>query len=124
VDSLIDWSAVKIRADVSIRDGSRMDAADSEAQPDETSKRYLELYYAYFHHRWPIIHRPSLEEETSGGILLSSMTMIGAWLEGSPVAKRSALDWHERLVRESLSQLVRVQALTKCVKESYQLTSS
>jgi hypothetical protein len=121
MDGLIDWSAVKIRADVSIEDGSRTEA---ETQPDETSKEYLELYYAHFHHRWPIIHRASLEEETSRSILLSSMAMIGAWLEGSKQSKRIALDSHELLVREALSQLVRVHAVTRFDGESQQLTSS
>jgi Fungal Zn(2)-Cys(6) binuclear cluster domain/Fungal specific transcription factor domain len=106
---LVDWSAVKIRTDSNAQNTSRTQAVDPDVSLDAVSTKYLDLYYARFHHRWPIIHRPSLEEETPVSIVLSSMTMIGAWLEGTQQAKTRALNSHEQLVSEALSQLVRIQ---------------
>lgn len=108
VRGLVDWSAVKIRTDSNSQNASRTQAVDLDVSLDAVSEKYLELYYGRFHHRWPIIHRPSLEEETPVSILLSSMAMIGAWLEGTQQAKTRALDSHEQLVSETLSQLVRL----------------
>ena len=109
MNGLVDWSAVKIRDDSTASNASLVLDPDLANQPDPASETYLELYYAHFHHRWPIIHRPSLEEENSTGIVCSSMTMIGAWLDGSLEAKKRAIDSHERLIADITSQLVRTR---------------
>jgi hypothetical protein len=107
IHGLVDWSAVKIRTDSAAADASLVLDPNLENQPDSISETYLEVYYAHFHHRWPIVHRPSLAEEPSIGIVFSSMTMIGAWLEGSVEAKKWALASHETLITDITSQLVR-----------------
>lgn len=105
---LLDWSSVKIRADSNLQNSSPPLDPDLETQLDPQSERYLELYYVHFHHRWPIFHRPSLDEEAPVAIVLSSMTMIGAWLEGSLESKKCALNSQEILISEITSQLVRI----------------
>jgi hypothetical protein len=106
VNGLVDWSAVKIRNDSNVRNDPQVLDPELEVPLDTESEKHLELYYVHFHHRWPLIHRPSLEEETPVSIMLSSMIMIGAWLEGSREAKKRALDSHEKLVSGITSQLV------------------
>jgi hypothetical protein len=106
VNGLVDWSAVKIRNDSNVRNDPQVLDPELEVLLDTKSEKHLELYYVHFHHRWPLIHRPSLEEETPVSIMLSSMIMIGAWLEGSREAKKRALDSHEKLVSGITSQLV------------------
>ncbi|PMD37524.1 hypothetical protein L207DRAFT_77233 [Hyaloscypha variabilis F] len=113
IHGLVDWSAVKIRTDSAAADASLVLDPNLENRPDSTSATYLELYYAHFHHRWPIVHRPSLAEEPSIGIVFSSMTMIGAWLDGSVEAKKRALDSHETLITDITSQLSKVTAKDK-----------
>ncbi|KAE9364431.1 hypothetical protein N431DRAFT_388527 [Stipitochalara longipes BDJ] len=113
INGLVDWSAVKIRIDSTAPDASLALDPDLENQPSSVSETYLELYYTHFHHRWPIIHRPSLEEEASTGIVYSSMTMIGAWLEGSHEAKKRALDSHKMLITDITSQLSKFTAKDK-----------
>jgi Fungal Zn(2)-Cys(6) binuclear cluster domain/Fungal specific transcription factor domain len=105
-NSLVDWLAVTIRNDQNVRNDSSALDPELEFQLDAESEEYLELYYIHFHHRWPLIHRPSLEEETPVAIVLSSMAMIGAWLHGSHQAKKRALDSHKILISEITSQLV------------------
>jgi hypothetical protein len=109
VTGLVDWSAVKIRTDSSVQKALPALDLDLESQLDADSEKYLELYYLHFHHRWPLFHRPSLNEEAPGIIVSSSMAMIGAWLEGSLEAKKHALDSHEKLVTNITSQLVRIR---------------
>jgi hypothetical protein len=107
VNGLVDWSAVKIRTHADGQNHSPTLDADLDIQPDAESERYLELYYLHFHHRWPIVHRPSLDDEAPVTIVLSSMTLIGAWLEGSLEGKKRALNSHDKLVSNIASQLVR-----------------
>jgi hypothetical protein len=108
ITSLINWSAVKIRTDSSFQNALPAPDIDLESQLDAESEKYLELYYLHFHHRWPLFHRPSLDEEAPGIIVSSSMAMIGAWLDGSLEAKKRALDSHEKLIANITSQLVRI----------------
>ena len=71
------------------------------------SEVYLEVYFDQFHHRWPIIHRPSHEEEVSETDLCElSMRMVGAWLLGTSKAVRFALETHAVLVNHIMPQLV------------------
>ena len=70
---------------------------------------YLRIYYDQFHHRWPIIHRPSQEEKEENETDLSELAtrMIGAWFLGTSEAVQSAIKTHGVLVDEIMSRLVR-----------------
>ncbi|KAL2062760.1 hypothetical protein VTL71DRAFT_5832 [Oculimacula yallundae] len=80
---LVDWSEAKVLPDES--------PAFTEKPIDPTSTKYLDTYFKYFHHRWPIIHRPSFEGEGKNTIVMSSIKMVGAWLEGSSDSRRFAI---------------------------------
>jgi hypothetical protein len=118
VTGLVDWAAIRIRTDSDAQNTSPASDGDLELKLDTDSERYLELYYLHFHHRWPIFHRPSLDEEDTGTMLTLSMVMIGAWLEGSLEARKRALHLHEKLVGIIRSQLVRIRT-TKSIRKAY-----
>lgn len=77
---------------------------------DESQKYsmvYLESYFEQFHCYWPIIHRPSHEEEANETDLCElSMRMVGAWFLGTNEAVRFAVDTHVILLNHVMSQLV------------------
>ncbi|KAH6713950.1 hypothetical protein BKA61DRAFT_53613 [Leptodontidium sp. MPI-SDFR-AT-0119] len=67
---------------------------------------YLESYFEQFHCYWPIIHRPSHEEEANETDLCElSMRMVGAWFLGTNEAVRFAVDTHVILLNHVMSQL-------------------
>lgn len=103
-------SAVEFRDDIGTQQSLDIGL---EKHMDVTSERYLLFYYSHFHHRWPIIHRPSLDDEDSENLARSSMANIGAWLEGSKQAKDFALKSHEKLVKEIMSQLSKMTSKDK-----------
>jgi len=70
-----------------------------------TEERY-ELYLDHFHHRWPIIHIPSLEKGDDPYVLTASVEMIGAWLHGSCESKMEALTLHDRLTNHIFQRMV------------------
>jgi hypothetical protein len=74
--------------------------------PEAASQKYLGLYSTYFHHRWTIVHVPSVDGEQRHSIVVSSMRMIGAWISGSHDAKWLAVAMHERLMAHLVPQLV------------------
>jgi hypothetical protein len=74
--------------------------------PKDVGQNYLNVFYGYFHHRWPIIHSPSLEQSTNLPLILSCMKMIGAWLSGTQDAKWLAIAMHERITAYLIPQLV------------------
>lgn len=74
--------------------------------PEAAGLKYLNSYHAYFHHRWTIIHSPSLEIKTHVSLVLSSMKMIGAWISGAQDEKSLAIDMHERLTAHMIPHLV------------------
>lgn len=66
---------------------------------------YMELYFKYFHHRWPIIHAPTYESDGTT-ILTSSMWMMGAWLYGSAESQEIAVVKHKDIMSQISSRLV------------------
>jgi hypothetical protein len=118
VTGLVDWTAVKVRTDSNAQNSSSASGGELDLRLDRDSERYLELYYLHFHHRWPIFHRPSLAEEATVTIATLSMVMIGAWLEGSPEARKRALHLHEKLVAIIRPQLVCICS-AKSIRKGY-----
>lgn len=74
--------------------------------PKATSQKYLDSYYAHFHHRWTIIHTPSMDMKHHPSLVLSCMKMIGAWISGTQDAKWLAVAMHERLTAHVIPPLV------------------
>lgn len=114
----IDWFNITIERDPpstangthsveSARSGFAPTFSDFYPIPKDAGQKYLNLFYGYFHHRWPLIHIPSLEQSTNLPLLLSCMKMIGAWLSGTQDAKWLALAIHERIASYLISHLVR-----------------
>ncbi|KAH7388956.1 hypothetical protein BKA64DRAFT_645427 [Cadophora sp. MPI-SDFR-AT-0126] len=96
---LVDWLSLKVLPDQGPK------AIDN---PDPISAEYLDIYFTYFHHRWPIVHRPSFEAEGENTLVVSSAKMIGAWLLGSYESKAFAITWHEALVEQLLPRLCKI----------------
>jgi hypothetical protein len=74
--------------------------------PEAATQKYLNLYFTYFHHRWPIIHSPSFDETSHPSVVVSSMRMIGAWISGTQDSRWLATAMHERLMAHVIPQLV------------------
>jgi hypothetical protein len=71
------------------------------------SQKYLNVYFDRFHDRWPIVHRPSFDEEVVHTDLCElSMRVIGAWLLGTSESIQFAIETHAILVDHIMSQLV------------------
>jgi len=73
--------------------------------PEELAQKYTALYFAHFHHRWTIIHAPTYEADGLT-VLTSSIAMIGAWLDGTPESKESAIKMHNNLTDQISERLV------------------
>lgn len=67
--------------------------------------RDTEIYFKYFHDRWPILHFDTFGE-TDPYVLRASVAMIGAWLEGRNESQDRALILHDRLMAHILERLV------------------
>ena len=111
----IDWSAVRIQNDLPSAsvtdDSSRGEYSVSEnenwlALSESETKKYLDLYFTHFHHRWPIIHAPTFESENVPPVLLSCMTMIGACIHGTSESKEIAMNFHTRVIDWIFPRLV------------------
>lgn len=72
------------------------------------STAHSKLYFKHFHHRWPILHAPTFDEDSDPFVITASVSMIGAWLEGSKESKDLALTIHDRLMNHALQKLVRI----------------
>jgi hypothetical protein len=106
---LLDWTAIRVirvRSDPERQGSSDAEDAESDGDADPFSALYLDLYYSYFHHRWPILHRASFDQEKCRPDVVSSMKMIGAWLTGRPESRKYAVDIHDGLVARLLTRLV------------------
>ncbi|CZT53103.1 uncharacterized protein RSE6_14543 [Rhynchosporium secalis] len=79
----VNWTAVKIIPDQPPKPG--------DEPIDPVSAKYADTYFAYFHHRCPIIHRPASEAEHENTLVASSVKMIGAWLLDSSESKSLAI---------------------------------
>lgn len=96
---LIDLSSIIIRPEADLPTRTTSTSADP------TSSTYLEAYFSSFHHRWPILHRPTFEGDEST-LVVSSVKMIGAWLVGSQESKSFAVTWHDALMEQLVPRLV------------------
>jgi hypothetical protein len=108
-NGLLDWTAIRVirvRSDPERQGSSDAEDAESDGDADPFSALYLDLYYSYFHHRWPILHRASFDQEKCRPDVVSSMKMIGAWLTGRPESRKYAVDIHDGLVARLLPRLV------------------
>lgn len=105
-NGLLDWMAVQVLSDPEPEASSDAEDAESDSTADPFSALYLDLYYSYFHHRWLILHRSSLEQEKCRPDVVSSMKMIGAWLTARPESRKYAISIHHGLVTRLLHQLV------------------
>jgi len=89
----------------------RSDQDLSAPVPQTEIKRnvlYVEAYFTHFHHRVPIIHRISHDDIGRGYVqplLLYSIEMMGAWLEGSPDAREYARVRHQYLGAECILEM-------------------
>ncbi|CZR56525.1 uncharacterized protein PAC_06414 [Phialocephala subalpina] len=102
---LVDWTLIQIRPDPQPQP---IPAAEVGIRRDE-SEKYLEVYFDQFHHRWPILHRPSHDEEVNETDLCKlSMRMMGAWLLGNDESVQFAEQTHIVLVDHIMSQLCQV----------------
>lgn len=107
---LVDWTSIQIRPDPQ---PVPIPATEVGIRCEE-SEKYLEVYFDQFHHRWPIPHRPSHEEEVNETDLCElSMTMIGAWLLGNDESVQFAEQAHVVLVDHIMSQLCQVTSHDK-----------
>jgi hypothetical protein len=108
-NGLLDWTAIRVirdRSDLERQGSSDVEDAESDSAADPFSALYLDLYYSYFHHRWPILHRASFDQENCRSDVVSSMKMIGAWLTGRPESRKYAINIHDGLVARLLPRLV------------------
>ena len=116
-DGSVDWFSMRIERDSPTHmNGERIVQVsrtnftpihkDLYPLPKAAVQKYLDFYYTRFHHRWTIIHSPSLEIKSHMSLILSSMKMIGAWLSGAQDAKWLAIAMHERLMSHILPQFV------------------
>jgi len=97
---LFDWFSIQIRPETDFPPNTPHTPADP------ASIKYLEIYFSAFHHRWPIIHRPSFEQENEQTLVVSSVKMIGAWLLGCPESRAFAVTWHNALMEQLVPRLV------------------
>ncbi|TGO63320.1 hypothetical protein BOTNAR_0102g00220 [Botryotinia narcissicola] len=90
----IDWTTIQVRPDIQVTTDTATTMGTDESQI--YSEIYLEVYFDHFHHRWPIVHCPSHEEEANENESCElSMRMIGTWLLGTGRAVQFAIDTRE-----------------------------
>lgn len=111
----IDWTSAKVRNDLPPRP-EFCDAPYGENQSpsngiwpalakSETSK-FMKLYFSHFHHRWPVLHAPTFEEETAPPVLLSCVAMIGAFIHATNESMELAIDLQNRVFDHIIPRLV------------------
>lgn len=73
----------------------------------DLSTKYLRLYFTQFHFRWQFVHQPTYDEYESPYGMISSLIMIGAWMQGTDTSRQFAKLIHDRLMNELFPLLVR-----------------
>lgn len=111
----IDWTSVRVRNDLPPspdfcdapygENQSTVDVTWPALAESETAK-FMKLYFAHFHHRWPILHAPTFEAETAPPVLLSCVLMIGACIHGTTGSKELAMGFQTRVIDYILPRLV------------------
>lgn len=98
---VLDWTTIQIRPDPQAENPTEVGIDRAESQ------KYLDVYFARFHDRWPIVHRPSFgDEEVHTDLCELSMRVIGGWLLGTTESIQFAVETHAILVDHIMSQLV------------------
>ncbi|KAJ8062336.1 hypothetical protein OCU04_008882 [Sclerotinia nivalis] len=106
---IIDWTAMQLRPDPQVTTIAASRIAIPGAELPQYLELYTELYFDHFHHRWPIIHRASREEEAGeAGLCELSIAMIGAWLSGTSKAMKYATETHAVLIDHITPQLCQI----------------
>jgi hypothetical protein len=112
----IDWTAARVRSDTPPSPGfsnapygedrSTSNGNDWPALPEADTVKFTKLYFAHFHHRWPVLHAPGFEDETAPPVLLSCVIMIGAFIHGTSESKELAMNFQSRVLDYIFLQLV------------------
>lgn len=68
-----------------------------------------DLFFDHFHPHWPIIHRPTFDEQKEPLIISATMVTIGVWLEKSITTQPLVYEIHKTLVGQLFEQLVRAR---------------
>ncbi|OMP81944.1 hypothetical protein BK809_0006253 [Diplodia seriata] len=61
-------------------------------------QRYVDDYFARFHHQWPLLHRPAFQPDSEPRFLVLSMVMVSLWTSGEARAQDAAVQMHERFM--------------------------
>ena len=72
--ALLDLTTIQIQPDPPATTVLEVPAVNCHNKSQHDTEVYLRIYYDQFHHRWPIIHRPSHEEEQIETEEITSMT--------------------------------------------------
>jgi hypothetical protein len=84
--------------------------------PEGVEESYLELYFAHFHHRWPIIHRPAHHDGNNKLLFKFCMLMIGGWLSGTGEGKEYAVAMYDYLIPHISNTLVSIRSKSNVSK--------
>lgn len=66
------------------------DLHDYLGREQAVTNRLIQVYFAEIQPCWPILHAPTFDAGQAGSVLIGSMVMLAAWLEGNPDHKRLA----------------------------------
>ncbi|ESZ94313.1 hypothetical protein SBOR_5309 [Sclerotinia borealis F-4128] len=106
---MIDWTAMQLRPDPPVTTIAASRITTPGAELPQYLELYTELYFDHFHHRWPILHRASREEQAGeAGLCELSIAMIGAWISGTRKAMKYATEIHAVLIDHITPQLMAV----------------
>ena len=75
----------------------------------EAEKTYITIFFKYFHHRWPIAHRPSCcgpDLNSSDLLRQCAMRMIGAWIYAGGESTMYSMVMHDYLMTRLPGMLV------------------
>jgi hypothetical protein len=112
-------SSARVDSDFEVDDRSNL---TRPTVSEEAEKNYIDSYFQYFHHRWPIVHRPSYKGSDQRLPLLCAMSMIGAWEFGSGGSRMYSMVMHDYLMARIPPLLVsnRFYYLKIILTEKYQ----
>lgn len=110
---IINWMTAEVRRDpVNLANANKV-VTEMDEENRLKYELYLEAFFRLFHHRWPLIHRPTYKETDGDSSLLSSIRMIGAWLVGTTESRKFALATHETCLEEFIPKLHQITCQDK-----------
>jgi hypothetical protein len=123
---IIDWASMMVRKPSESPAKPESDFEDERSHlvrpsvSDEAKKEYIDSYFQHFHHRWPIIHRPSYKMSDHSLPLQCAVTMIGAWNSQGGGAKMYSIVMQDYLMARIPMLLVRDHQtmFQACLQES------